>query len=60
MIGRSGRGQISCTPGGDWIYWLILAGRGAGKTRAGAETVRAWARDYPLVNLIGATRQRRA
>src|SRR5476649_2882012 len=22
---------------GDWIYWLILAGRGAGKTRAGAE-----------------------
>ncbi|HXT08896.1 MAG TPA: terminase family protein [Roseiarcus sp.] len=44
-------------PEGDWIYWLILAGRGAGKTRAGAETVRAWARAYPIVNLIGATRQ---
>lgn len=43
-------------PEGDWIYWLILAGRGAGKTRAGAETVRAWARTYPIVNLIGATR----
>ena len=23
-------------PDGDWIIWLILAGRGAGKTRAGA------------------------
>ena len=44
-------------PEGDWVYWLILAGRGAGKTRAGAETARAWARAYPIVNLIGATRQ---
>ena len=43
-------------PEGDWIYWLILAGRGAGKTRTGAETVRAWARDFALVNLIGPTR----
>jgi len=44
-------------PEGDWVYWLILAGRGAGKTRTGAETVRVWARAYPIVNLIGATRQ---
>ena len=29
-------------PPGDWIIWLILAGRGAGKTRAGAEAVRHW------------------
>ena len=29
-------------PPGDWIVWLILAGRGAGKTRAGAEAVRQW------------------
>jgi len=43
-------------PDGDWVYWLILAGRGAGKTRAGAETVRIWTRKYPSVNLIGATR----
>ncbi len=43
-------------PEGDWVYWLILAGRGAGKTRAGAETVRAWTRACPIVNLIGATR----
>jgi len=42
-------------PEGEWIYWLILAGRGAGKTRAGAEAVRAWARDFAFVNLIGAT-----
>lgn len=27
-------------PQGDWLIWLILAGRGAGKTRAGAEWVR--------------------
>jgi phage terminase large subunit-like protein len=42
-------------PGGDWVYWLILAGRGAGKTRAGAEAVREWVKTYPIVNLIGAT-----
>ena len=30
-------------PDGDWRYWLILAGRGFGKTRAGAEWVRAQA-----------------
>src|SRR5215469_15108709 len=27
-------------PTGDWTVWLILAGRGFGKTRTGAETVR--------------------
>ncbi|MEM8632268.1 MAG: phage tail protein [Pseudomonadota bacterium] len=27
-------------PGGDWKTWVILGGRGAGKTRAGAEWVR--------------------
>ena len=42
-------------PPGDWIIWLILAGRGAGKTRAGAEAVRHWVETYPIVNLIGAT-----
>jgi phage terminase large subunit-like protein len=40
----------------DWIYWLYLAGRGAGKTRTGAETVRQWIKDgFTYVNLIGAT-----
>ena len=28
-----------------WKVWLILAGRGFGKTRAGAEQVIAWARN---------------
>ena len=28
-------------PDGDWRVWLFLAGRGAGKTRSGAEWVRA-------------------
>ena len=30
-------------PPGDWRIWLILAGRGFGKTRTGAETIRRWA-----------------
>jgi phage terminase large subunit-like protein len=29
----------------DWLFWLLLAGRGFGKTRTGAEAVREWARD---------------
>jgi predicted phage terminase large subunit-like protein len=29
-----------CIPDGDWETWLILAGRGWGKTRTGAEAVR--------------------
>jgi phage terminase large subunit-like protein len=29
-------------PEGDWSFWLYLAGRGAGKTRTGGETVREW------------------
>jgi phage terminase large subunit-like protein len=24
-------------PGGDWLVWLLMGGRGSGKTRAGAE-----------------------
>lgn len=28
-------------PPGDWLTWLIMGGRGAGKTRAGAEWIRA-------------------
>lgn len=30
-------------PPGDWILWLIRAGRGFGKTRTGAETTNLWA-----------------
>lgn len=28
--------------GGDWTTWLMLGGRGAGKTRAGAEWCARW------------------
>lgn len=36
------------TPSGDpWQTWLILGGRGAGKTRTGAEWVRAMALGHP-------------
>lgn len=42
-------------PPGDWVTWLILAGRGWGKTRVGAETVREWVKTTDFVNLIGAT-----
>lgn len=36
-------------PEGDWNTWLILAGRGFGKTRIGSETIRSWVcGDTPL------------
>lgn len=35
--------QAQKEPAGDWLTWLILAGRGYGKTRVGAETIRRWA-----------------
>jgi len=43
--------------GEDWTTWLILGGRGAGKTRAGAEWVRAVAQADPKarIALIGET-----
>ena len=35
-------------PAGDWwSIWLMLAGRGAGKTRAAAETLAYWAWEQP-------------
>nr|WP_319235775.1 terminase family protein [Sphingomonas sp.] len=44
-------------PEGDWRTWLILAGRGFGKTRAGAEWVRAQAERSPeaRIALVAAT-----
>ena len=35
-------------PEGDWRNWLILGGRGSGKTRAGAEWVHELATRHPL------------
>jgi phage terminase large subunit-like protein len=34
-------------PEGDWRVWMIMAGRGFGKTRSGAEWVRMIAETYP-------------
>lgn len=42
-------------PSVPFFVWLILAGRGFGKTRTGAETVRHWIRENSIVNMIGAT-----
>lgn len=46
-----------CPPEGDWRCWLILAGRGFGKTRTGAEWVRSAAERLPglRIALVGAT-----
>jgi phage terminase large subunit-like protein len=44
-------------PDGEWRVWMLLAGRGFGKTRAGAEWVSALARERPdaVIALVGAT-----
>ena len=42
-------------PEGDWTTWLILAGRGFGKTRTGAEWVHENTSRYGRFNLIGRT-----
>ncbi|RYD84073.1 MAG: ATP-binding protein, partial [Sphingomonadales bacterium] len=51
--------QGQAWPEGDWRVWLIRAGRGFGKTRAGAEWVSQIARDDPdaLIALVGATEE---
>jgi phage terminase large subunit-like protein len=42
-------------PAGNWVNWLVMAGRGFGKTRIGAEQVRKWVKEFPMVNLVGPT-----
>ena len=53
--GWAHRGQLP--PPGDWRVWLIRAGRGFGKTRAGAEWVSEVARTNPhaRIALVAAT-----
>src|SRR3546814_11397561 len=36
-----------CPPEGDWHVWMLLAGRGFGKTRTGAEWIRGFAEVHP-------------
>lgn len=47
--------EINQATGRPWFVALYKCGRGYGKTRVGAEKVRSWVREFPLVNLIGAT-----
>jgi phage terminase large subunit-like protein len=44
-------------PEGEWRVWVLLAGRGFGKTRAGAEWVATFARENPgaAIALVAAT-----
>lgn len=42
-------------PPGDWSIWLILAGRGFGKTRSGAEWVRQEEQKAPHIALVAPT-----
>lgn len=46
-------------PDGNWTTWMILAGRGFGKTRTGSETIRRWVRNNQSrrIALIGQTIQ---
>jgi phage terminase large subunit-like protein len=44
-------------PDGSWHIWCIIAGRGFGKTRTGAETVREWVKQGQAshIALVGST-----
>ena len=42
-------------PPGTWFVWLLMAGRGFGKTRTGAETIRIWKDQVPIIHLVGET-----
>jgi phage terminase large subunit-like protein len=48
--------EAQLPPSGDWVTWLLMGGRGAGKTRAGAEWVRGLAaRGIGPIALVGET-----
>lgn len=49
------RRKSQTPPDGDWTTWLLLAGRGFGKTRCGAEWVHENASKYERWTLIGRT-----
>jgi phage terminase large subunit-like protein len=43
-------------PAGEWSTWLMLAGRGYGKTRSGSEWIKSLVESGPLrIALVGAT-----
>src|SRR5262249_49378348 len=43
-------------PPGEWVSWLIQAGRGWGKTRTGAQSVREWVKQgFRRLGFVGPT-----
>lgn len=42
-------------PGGDWLVWLLLSGRGFGKSFTLSSVANAWARKFPVFAIVGAT-----
>jgi phage terminase large subunit-like protein len=47
------RGDQWPPPGMDWFVWMILSGRGAGKTRTGGEWCRKMSQKYPRIAGVG-------
>ena len=47
-------------PGDWWTIWLLLAGRGAGKTRTAAEQVAWWAWSHPNTRWLVAAPDRKS
>lgn len=44
-------------PDWDWYIWLLLSGRGGGKTRTGSQLTIAWAKEgYSPIALVGQTK----
>lgn len=41
-------------PPGNWLNWIILSGRGFGKTFVGAKVIPIWAKHNPQIALVGA------
>ena len=55
---HGGQGEpAACADGSEWRVWMLMAGRGFGKTRAGAEWVSARAREVAgaRIALVGAS-----
>jgi phage terminase large subunit-like protein len=55
FFGRPAQFEPEEFKNGTKTNWLVMAGRGFGKTRVGAEQVRKWVKDFPIVNLVGPT-----
>ncbi len=54
-LGTQRQTIAATSPEGHWRTWLLVGGRGAGKTRTGSETVRQWAKDFPIVSIVAPT-----